>query len=183
MRYRPLLALILVIFPALYALAESELAPREDAPVHPFLPIAEVLRNPRCLNCHVSGDTPKQTDARRLHIPNVKGGPDGKGAGMKCATCHREKPGVVPGAPGWRLAPPQMAWEGLSDADLCRTLTDLTKNGGKDPTAIAQHILSDELVAYGWNPGGKRSPVPVSKEELATILQYWVFAGAPCPSN
>lgn len=183
MRYRPALALILVLFPALFALAEGELTTPAEAPAHPFLPIAELLRNPRCLNCHVNGDVPKQTDTRRVHVPAVKGGPDGKGSGMKCATCHREKAGVVPGAPGWRLAPASMAWEGLSDADLCRTLTDQTKNGGKDPAALAEHILHDELVAYGWNPGGKRAPVPVSKEELATILQYWIYAGAPCPSN
>lgn len=153
-----------------------------DENPHPFLPIAGVLKHPRCMNCHVNGDSPRQTDAGKIHSPPVKRGPDGRGQGMKCASCHREKNGpVVPGAPDWHLAPLSMAWEGLNDSDLCRTLVDQTKNGGRSPEALADHMLNDALVAWAWNPGGKRSPVPVSKEELAVLLQSWLAAGAPCP--
>ncbi len=29
--------------------------------------VAEVLRHPRCMNCHPSGDVPRQTDDRHPH--------------------------------------------------------------------------------------------------------------------
>ena len=34
-------------------------------------------------------------------------------------------------APGWHLAPASMGWVGLSEGDLCRTLLDRRKNGGR----------------------------------------------------
>ena len=149
---------------------------------HPFLPIAGVLKHPRCMNCHVSGESPRQGDLSKIHSPPVKRGPDGRGQGMKCTSCHREKNGpVIPGAPDWHLAPLSMAWEGLNESDLCRTLTDQTKNGGRSPEALADHMLNDALVGWAWNPGGKRTPVPVSKEEFGVLLQSWIAAGAPCP--
>src|SRR5262245_7994722 len=44
-----------------------------------FLAAYKVFMHPRCMNCHPTGDVPLQGDDSRLHIQNVKRGPDGKG--------------------------------------------------------------------------------------------------------
>ncbi len=151
---------------------------------NPFQKIGEVLRHPRCLNCHVAGDSPKQTDQRRIHSPPVKRGPDGGGVGMKCVNCHREKNGpVIPGAPHWRLAPATMAWENLNDRDLCRALLDRAKNGDRSPEQLLRHMMEDELVGWAWSPGGRRTTIPLSKEDFGQEVRAWIDAGTPCPDD
>jgi hypothetical protein len=148
-----------------------------------FAEIAKVLQHPRCLNCHVLGDTPKQGDDRHDHMPPVKRGPDGRGSGLTCNTCHQPLNGpVAPGAPDWHLAPLNMAWEGLSVGDLCRAVIDPVKNGGRDLDALAVHMTTDPLVQWGWNPGGTRKPVPISKEDFAQLVNAWVDRGGACPN-
>src|SRR5258708_29165717 len=44
-----------------------------------FVELGKVLTHPRCLNCHPSGDRPRQGDTARLHQPPVERGPDGYG--------------------------------------------------------------------------------------------------------
>ena len=147
-----------------------------------FADIATVLRHPRCLNCHVLGDTPTQGDDRHVHMPPVKRGSDGRGAGLMCNVCHQATNGpVAPGAPDWHLAPVAMAWEGLSVGDLCRTVTDPTKNGNRDLKSIAAHMTNDPIVQWGWAPGGTRKPVPMSKEDFAKAVSVWVESGGACP--
>jgi hypothetical protein len=75
-----------------------------------------------------------------------------------------------------------MAWEGLSIGDLCRTLTDSTKNGGRDSKSLATHLTTDPIVQYGWEPGGARKPVSVSKEDFAKLVATWVDGGSVCPN-
>lgn len=148
-----------------------------------FAEIAKVLQHPRCLNCHVAGDTPKQGDDRHDHMPPVKRGPDGRGAGLTCNVCHQSSNGAVaPGAPDWHLAPVNMAWEGLSTSDLCRALTDTTKNGGRDLKALALHLTTDTIVQWGWEPGGARKPVPVPKTDFAKQVNVWIESGGVCPN-
>ncbi len=161
------------------ALESAKEKPQQDL----FTDIAKVLQHPRCLNCHVTGDTPKQGDDRHDHIPSVKRGPDGRGSGLTCNVCHQSSNGpVAPGAPDWHLAPVAMAWEGLSVGDLCRAVIDSTKNGNRDLKSIAAHMTTDPIVQWGWAPGGTRKPVPMSKEDFAKAVNAWVESGGACPS-
>jgi hypothetical protein len=147
--------------------------------------IASVLQHPRCVNCHQL-ETPLQGDTRRIHIPPVRRGPDGMGVGtMRCYNCHNEsgnnQMAGVPGAPGWRLAPVSMLWQGLSTADLCRMLTDPESNGHRSPQAIIEHMETEKLVLWGWSPGGNREPVPISHGDFVKLMKAWVAGGTVCP--
>jgi hypothetical protein len=104
---------------------------------------------------------------------NVQRGPDGRGmTAQKCTTCHREANSAAAGVPG---AP------GLSTAELCRTLKDRTRNGDRSPEALLEHMMTDPLVKWAWDPEGKRLPIPISHAEFLQLLEYWVQSGAECP--
>jgi hypothetical protein len=151
-----------------------------------FAPVADVLRHPRCMNCHPVDDRPRQGDDRHPHKQNVVRGPDELGfVNMRCTSCHREENNQdsgVPGAPTWHLAPLSMGWQGLNDAQLCTTLKDEKRNGGKSIAALVEHMEKDKLVLWGWNPGGDRTPVPVAHDKFMIQLKAWAAANAPCPS-
>jgi hypothetical protein len=150
-----------------------------------FVEVAKVLRHPRCLNCHTATNFPRQGDDRHLHANLVRRGPDDHGApGMRCSTCHQTENNAssgVPGKPNWHLAPLSMAWEGLSDSALCRTLKDRRRNGGRDLDALVKHISNDPLVSYGWDPGGRRAAIPAPRETMVEHMKAWVRSGAVCP--
>jgi len=168
----------------------SQDAPRRTSPNPPALAaferIASVLESPRCMNCHPRGDRPSQGDDRHIHLMNVQRGAAGRGVpGMACSTCHQRHNndlGGVPGAPHWQLAPKSMGWTGLSRGELCRTVLDRSKNGGRTAAALARHMTSDELVLWAWSPGVGRTPPPVSSDEFKRALEVWVSAGTPCPA-
>jgi hypothetical protein len=168
------------------AAARGEAAPGGAAGTRAFTGIVAVLRHPRCLNCHTTTAFPRQGDDRHPHVNLVRRGPDDRGVpGQRCGTCHQAENNPasgVPGKPDWHLAPLAMGWEGLSDAQLCRALKDPRRNGGRDLRALAEHLERDPLVAYGWDPGAGRQPVPIPREELAMLMAAWAGAGAPCPS-
>ena len=155
--------------------------------------VRQVFQHPRCQNCHIPGDAPLQLDEGRTHAQLVKRGPDGHGApGLPCATCHstRNPPAsyganTPPGAPNWHLPPQQtpMIFIDLTPAQLCRTIKDPKATGGKDLAAMLDHLAKDELVAWGWDPGVGRSPVPVSRAEVVAAFRTWMDAGAPCPTR
>jgi hypothetical protein len=157
-----------------------------------FETVRSVLQNPRCQNCHIPGDAPLQFDAGSTHAQNVLRGKDGKGApGLACATCHASVnpptsygAHMPPGAPNWHLPPAdqKMVFIGLSAGDLCRTIKDPKKNGGKDFAALEKHVDSDKLVLWGWNPGVGRAAVPVPHAEFVAKFKTWAAAGAPCPA-
>jgi hypothetical protein len=157
--------------------------------VESFAEVAKVLTHPRCLNCHSGDDRPRQGDADgiRVHQMNVQRGPDGRGmTGQTCTTCHRETNSAaagVPGAPDWHLAPLSMGWPGLSTADLCATLKDTTRNGNRSPQALLEHMTTDPLVKWAWEPGGKRAPIPIPRSEFLELLEYWAQTGAECPRS
>lgn len=152
-----------------------------------FAPIAAVLRHPRCLNCHPRDDRPRQGDDGHIHLQNVTRGPDDLGfVNLRCTACHRDENNEysgVPGAPTWHLAPLSMGWAGLDDADLCVTLKDRKKNGGKDVAALVEHMAADKLVLWGWSPGAKRAPVSTPHAEFVKQLKAWQAADAPCPAK
>ena len=155
-----------------------------------FMQMHTVLTHPRCLNCHPKGDSPKQGNEARLHVPPMTRGPHDDGPpGMHCGTCHQTAnfaPSGVPGAPTWHLAPQSMAWEGRTAGEICRQMLDRKRNGGKTLAQIVEHLTEDKLVAWGWEPGvdvnrRAREPVPIPKPEFNRIVRAWAASGAACP--
>jgi hypothetical protein len=156
-----------------------------------FDTVQTVLQHPRCQNCHIPGDAPLQFDQGLVHAQNVRRGPQGTGApGLPCSTCHgtsNPPPSygvhMPPGAPNWHLPPPErkMVFIGLSKAALCATIRDPKRNGGRDFAALLEHVSSDKLVLWGWNPGVGRAAVPVPHEVFVARFKTWLAAGAPCP--
>lgn len=150
-----------------------------------FGELARVLLHPRCVNCHVQGESPAQGDYLALHDPPVVRGHEGRGVvGMECSTCHQDRNlelSRVPGAMGWRLPPAEMAWEGKSPAELCAQLKDPARNGQRGLADLVEHSRRDALVAWGWQPGFDRRPPPGSQAEFAELVSAWVDSGAACP--
>jgi len=151
-----------------------------------FEEAGKVLQSPRCVNCHPATDRPRQTDARRPHIPLVVRGADGHGApGMRCTTCHHVdnfEPAGVPGNDHWHLAPASMTWEGRTLGQICEQLKDPTRNGDRDIPTILHHVVSDTLVIWAWSPGSNRTPAPGTNAEFGELLRGWAEAGAYCPT-
>ena len=150
-----------------------------------FAEVGKVIQHPRCLNCHPATERPTQTDALRPHMPMVVRA-DGIGApGLHCPTCHHAKnfdPANVPGNPKWMLAPPEMAWQGRTLGQICVQLKDKARNGGRDMAALEEHMASDELVGWGWHPGGNRTPAPGTQAEFGALFKAWAQSGAYCPA-
>jgi mono/diheme cytochrome c family protein len=147
--------------------------------------IATVLQHPRCLNCHQL-DAPLQGDARRIHVPRVVRGPDGQGvSAMRCGNCHNDlgnnPTSGAPGGPHWQLAPVSMLWQGLSVGDLCRMLKNPKLNGNRTPEALVEHMESEPLVLWGWNPGRGREAVPMPHGEFVNLMKVWIAGGTVCP--
>lgn len=150
-----------------------------------FDPIAAVVMHPRCINCH-QVDAPRQTDAVRLHRQRVVRGANGHGSvAMQCSACHQtanSPDGSVPGAPHWHLAPLSMSWAGLSKGEVCEQLKDPRRNGDrKTPEQVIDHMRTDKLVLWAWQPGGKRTVPPMSHAEFLRALETWAKAEMPCP--
>src|SRR5580692_13006434 len=116
--------------------------------------VYSVLTTPRCINCHTATNYPEQGDDRHRHLFNVVRGPGGKGVpGLNCATCHQSANADstgVPGASNWHLAPLSMRWQDtndniLSSTEVCRSLTDHSKNGSLDGPGIFHHHEQEPL--------------------------------------
>jgi hypothetical protein len=163
----------------------ASIADRRARSIALFEEAGKVLQSPRCVNCHPAGDRPRQTAARRLHIPLVVRGTDGFGApGMRCKTCHHDNnfdPAGIPGNDHWHLAPASMTWEGRSLGQICEQLKDPARNGNRDVAAIAEHVISDTLVKWAWSPGAGRTPAPGTNAEFGELLRAWAETGAQCP--
>ena len=155
-----------------------------------FTALVPVLRHPRCMNCHSKGDFPRQGDDGHPHTMGVRRGPAGMGVtAEKCSTCHQDHnlgdTHLPPGAPGWHLPPPNMPmiWQGLTDGQLCESIKDPKQNRGRNLAQLVEHLTEDKLVAWGWNPGAGRTPVPMPHDEFSANVKQWQAAGAPCPAN
>lgn len=151
-----------------------------------FGEIGKVLQHPRCLNCHPAGDRPTQTDAMRPHVPSVVRGEAGMGVpGLYCVACHHARnfdPAGVPGNPKWALAPPEMAWAGKTLGQICNQIKDKNRNGGRSMNDLVHHMAEDDLVGWGWHPGGGRTPAPGTQKEFGALFKAWVDSGARCPA-
>jgi hypothetical protein len=154
---------------------------------------AKVIMNPRCMNCHPAADRPTQGNDMHVHFPPVPRGASGGGVpGNSCGACHMERNVAVfagqrtsfqsiPGHPRWGLAPVEMAWEGKSAGEICRQIKDPQRNGGRSLELLHEHLAKDDLVAWGWQPGAGREPVPGSQQQLGELIRAWIDAGAECP--
>ena len=152
-----------------------------------FRTVLEVLQHPRCINCHPTGDRPRQGDDHHLHLFNVQRGENDHGGPVqKCQTCHQKENNPyskVPGAPHWALAPKSMGWFGLSDVEIGKRLVDKSLNGNRSPEDLVHHMTYDSLVLWGWNPGGDRAPVDVPFAEFKLALDTWLANGAHVPAE
>jgi hypothetical protein len=152
-----------------------------------FQKAAAVLRSPRCINCHIPGDSPLFGSVGEPHAMRVKRGTDGGGtAVMRCNTCHQETNAEIlhgpPGSKEWRLpsAKTRMAWVGLNDQQLCRAIIDTKTNGGMSRNNITHHMETDSRVLWAWNPGPGRESPPMSHREFVASIRTWIEKGAAC---
>jgi hypothetical protein len=180
---------LMILFFAGRSLFAADQDSQREVSLKYFDQAVTVFQHPRCLNCHPAGEQPHQGLDMHRHLMNVQRGAHDEGAsGMRCATCHGEENNRfsnVPGAPKWKLAPKNLAWEGLSKGDLCRRLKD-PKNPvlfaeGKTKEEFIKHNAEDKLVAWGWNPGAGREPAPMTQKKFGEIIARWVNTGAACP--
>lgn len=172
--------LLLLLGVGLAGLAQA--APEKDKL---FDPVASVVMSPRCINCHQAA-APRQKDMGVIHAQQVVRGKDGHGSAvLQCAACHQASntaQGKVPGAPNWHLAPLSMRWQGLDKPAVCRQMRDPARNGNrKTGEQVIEHMKTDPLVLWAWNPGANRSTPTLSHEEFLRVLQQWADAGMPCP--
>ena len=171
--------------------------PTRDAGLAAWQQIYSVLTHPRCINCHTATNYPQQGDDRHRHLFNIIRGPGGKGvAGLNCVTCHQgsnaESTGV-PGAHNWQLAPLSMRWQDLDDkvlssVEVCRSLTDRSKNDNLGGAGLLKHHAQEPLVLWAFQPGHHRDGTartlpPLTHKEFVAATRTWVEAGTPCPQN
>jgi hypothetical protein len=158
---------------------------RHRAGKQAYLTVHAVLLDPRCMNCHPTGDAPLQFDDSRPHAQNITRRSEANG--LACATCHRTRngtrPNQPPGAPNWHLPPVEhpMVFQGRTPKQLCEQLKDPKQTGGKDLAGVLHHVEHDALVKWGWDPGPGRKPVKVPRETFLRAMRTWVDAGGPCP--
>jgi cytochrome c5 len=159
--------------------------------------VYSVLTSPRCINCHTATSHPQQGDDRHRHFANVVRGPEGKGVpALQCVTCHQESNADstgVPGGRGWHLAPLSMRWQDtsgniLSSTEVCRAITDRSKNHDLDGPGLVKHHEEEPLVRWAFQPGRQidgtaRTLPPLTLEQFLAATRRWVDAGVPCPGN
>src|SRR5207244_11114800 len=141
----------LVTFAGPLGSARSTISIKESANGDLFTAFVSVLRHPRCMNCHSRGDFPRQGDDGHPHTMNVRRGTDGHGVtAEKCSTCHQDHnlsgSHFPPGAPNWGLpaATTPMIWQGLSDAQLCRSIKDPKQNKNRTIDQLVEHLTEDK---------------------------------------
>jgi hypothetical protein len=176
--------------------ATSAASTRADG-LRAWAQVYSVLTHPRCINCHTATDHPQQGDDRHRHFANIVRGPGGMGVpALQCVTCHQQANAEstgVPGGPAWHLAPLSMKWQDTSDrilpsAEVCRAVTDRSRNGGLDGAGLLEHHTQAALVLWAFQPGrgidGKmRTTPPLSHEQFVEATRAWVAAGTPCPGR
>lgn len=166
--------------------------PKQTAKDEAFHTMMQVIAHKRCVNCHPSGDKPRQGEDSHLHQFGVQRGADNHGLPtLKCGTCHQKENNDfsgVPGAPHWHLAPKSMAWEGLNKYEIAAAMLDKSKNGNKTIQEIEKHLTEDLLVLWAFEPGINHNGIarekpPVSKADYIKAVKAWVAEGAVIPNE
>lgn len=167
-------------------------ASKDEIGDEPFDKMMAVLTHKRCVNCHPSGDRPRQGEDSHIHNFGVQRGADNHGvAALRCETCHGHENNEysgVPGAPEWSLAPKAMFWEGLSRVEIAKSMMNPDINGGRSLDEVVKHLTEHELVLWAWEPGvdaegNLRETPPVPKDEYIKAVKDWAAAGAVIPEN
>jgi len=182
------LSLLVVSQTATIHAAPRSPKPEANASREAFLQVYKVFTSPRCQNCHPPGDAPLQGDDGHVHLQNVKRGKDGHGVyGMRCNTCHQtanlQGEHMPPGNSKWFLPSPEqkMVFVGRSPAQLCRQLNDPKQTGGRSLQQLLEHVSSDDLVGWAWDPGTGRTRPPLSRAETIAQMKIWIDGGGACP--
>ena len=159
------------------------------ASVKAFMQVYKVLKSPRCMNCHPSGDVPLQGDDSHLHTMLPRRGTEGKGVyAMKCSNCHQPENTLglhsPPGNPNWHLPPAnmKMVFQGRTPAQLAKQLVNPKTNGNKTMQQLIEHA-DDGLVKAGWDPGEGRTLPPMSHEAFKKAWITWIEKGAFSPKG
>ena len=159
------------------------------ASVKAFMQVYKVLKSPRCMNCHPSGDVPLQGDDSHLHPMLPRRGEEGKGVyAMKCSNCHQPENTLglhtPPGNPNWHLPPAnmKMVFQGRTPAQLAKQLVNPKTNGNKTMQQLIEHA-DDGLVKAGWDPGEGRTLPPMSHEAFKKAWITWIEKGAFSPKG
>ena len=165
---------------------QTTAAPDDAGAIKAFLEASAVLLHPRCLNCHPAGDAPTIRDDAQPHQFNVRRGPGGKGiTPLNCTLCHgaTNKPGGAPGVANWHMPPENMPmiFQGRTAGELCRQLKDPKQNGGRTGAEVINHLDTDPLVLWGWNPGEGRTSPKMTHREFSAKMHEWVAKGGACP--
>ena len=138
------------------------------------------------MNCQPATPRLLQGESGRPHEPPVRRGDGGTGvAGLRCVACHTAANFDAVGLPGnahWHLAPASMAWEGRSLAQICAQIKDPARNGNRPLAKIVDHMKTDPLVAWAWDPGAGRTAAPGTQAAFGALIEAWVSSGAVCPT-
>lgn len=176
---------------------DSEQKAKQEAGIAAWQQVYSVLTHPRCINCHTATNYPQQGDDRHRHFANVVRGPSGHGVpALQCVTCHQatnaDSTGV-PGAHNWHLAPLSMKWQDLNDkvlpsAEVCRAITDGSRNNNMGGAALLKHHEEEPLVLWAFKPGrhvdgSMRTLPPMTHQQFVDATRKWIEAGMPCPQN
>ena len=145
--------------------------------------VHQVAMSPRCLNCHVKDEVPKQGENGQPHIMGIVG--RSRDLGLACTGCHQDKNFddaiKPPGAKGWQLPPVEMGFDDKTTAqELCEQWTNPKTNGEKSLEDLLAHAKTDAMVIWSWQPGGIRMPAPGSHPQFVKHFEDWIQAGAPC---
>ena len=192
-----LLGIVLTVLGLANTPASDPFLPGESPPAQTegeeaYEKVMAVLSHKRCVNCHPSGDRPRQGEDSHIHHFNVQRGADNHGmAAVKCQTCHQEENNNlsgVPGAPEWHLAPLKMQWEGLTKAEIARSILNPENNGGRTLEETVHHLTEHPLVLWAWEPGvdaagNHREKPPVPVDEYIEAVKAWAAAGTPIPEK
>jgi hypothetical protein len=86
-----------------------------------------------------------------------------------------------------------MQWQDLNDkilssAEVCRAVTDRSKNDNLDGQGLLRHHEEEPLVLWAFQPGRRidgtpRTLPPLTHEQFVAATRTWVEAGTPCPQN
>ena len=74
-----------------------------------------------------------------------------------------------------------MAWAGLDDRALAEQLKDPHRNGHRTLAQMIEHVSTEDLVLWAWQPGIGREQPPLTHAQFVQSFKDWVAAGAPLP--